>query len=173
MRRVLVIGSGGAGKSTLALRVGEITGLPVIHLDRLYWGPGWAVPDREAWLRRLKDAMSADDWILDGNYSATLEIRLAASDTVLFLDFPPHVCIWRAVKRYLRYRGKARPDMAPGCDERLTLGFLHWIWTFRARQRDRLRRTVATRAGDANVIVFQSQKKIDRYVEKLAAERAG
>ena len=173
MKKVLVIGSGGAGKTTLALRVGEITGLPVIHLDRLYWGPGWTVPDREAWLRRLENAMSADDWILDGHYSATLDIRLAQADTILLLDFPPHVCVLRTVKRYLKHRGSTRPDMAPGCEERLTLGFLHWIWTFRGRRCDRLRRMVGKRAGDAEVIVFQSQRQIDRYVEKLVAERAG
>ena len=75
MRKVLAVGSGGAGKTTLALQVGEFTGLPVVHLDRLYWGPGWSAPDQDAWRRRLEDA--EDDWILDGNYSATIEVPFA------------------------------------------------------------------------------------------------
>ena len=173
MKKILVIGSGGAGKTTLALRVGAITGLPVAHLDRLYWGPGWTMPDREAWLRRLENAMSESEWILDGNYSATLGVRLAEADTVLFLDFPPHVCAWRAIKRYARHRGSTRPDMAPGCEERLTLGFLHWIWTFRSRRRDGLNRMLSKHARKAEVVVLRSQKEIDRYVGKLAAGRAG
>ena len=173
MRKVLVIGSGGAGKTALALQVGEITGLPVVHLDRLYWEPGWTVPDRDVWHQRLQDAMSRDEWILDGNYSATIDIRLAEADTVLFLDFPPLICIRRVVKRYMRHRGEARPDMAPGCEERLTLGFLHWIWTFRARRRDGLNRTLRKHSRNAYVIVLRSQKECDCYVEELVAKKAG
>ena len=172
MRKVLVIGSGGAGKTALALQVGEITGLPVVHLDRLYWEPGWTVPDRDVWHQRLQDAMSRDEWILDGNYSATIDTRLAEADTVLFLDFSPLICIWRVIRRYLRHRGSSRPDMAPGCEERLTLGFLHWIWTFRSRRRDGLHRMLRKHSRKADVVVLRSQKEMNRYVENLRASSA-
>lgn len=174
MRKVLVIGSGGAGKTALALQVGEITGLPVVHLDRLYWEPGWTAPDRDVWHQRLQGAMSRDEWILDGNYSATIDIRLAEADTVLFLDFSPLICIWRVIRRYLRHRGSSRPDMAPGCEERLTLGFLHWIWTFRPRRRDRLKRRITeSTQDDVAVIVLTTRRQVDRYVERLRVEGGG
>ncbi len=173
MRRVLVIGSGAAGKTTLALRVGEITGLPVVHLDKLHWGPGWVMPDGNVWRRRLEDVMSGDGWILDGNYSGTLDLRLARADTILFLDFPPYVCVWRAVKRYIEYRGATRPDMAPGCEERLTLSFLYWIWTFRRRRVAAMTQMIDEQSRDAAVVVLRSQKQIDRYVNTLRTGKAG
>ncbi len=173
MRRVLVIGSGGAGKTTLALEVGEITGLPVVHLDKLHWGPGWTMPDARVWRRRLEDAMSADDWVLDGNYSGSLDMRLAKADTVLFIDFPPYLCVWRALRRAIQYRGRTRPDMAPDCEERLTLSFLYWIWTFRSRRVAAIMQMIEEHARAAEVFIFRSPGQVDRYVEALRAGGPG
>ena len=173
MRRVLVIGSGGAGKTTLALEVGEITGLPVIHLDKLHWGPDWTMPDAKVWHRRLEEAMSGDGWILDGNYSGSLDMRLPKADTVLFIDFPPYLCVWRAIRRFIQYRGATRPDMAPGCEERLTLSFLYWIWTFRSRRVAAISQMIEEHARDADVVVFRSQAQLDSYIETLRADDAG
>lgn len=172
MRKVLVIGSGGAGKTTLALEVGEITGLPVVHLDKLHWGPDWTMPDARVWRRRLEEAMSGDGWILDGNYSGSLDMRLARADTVLFIDFPPYLCVWRAIRRYIQYRGATRPDMAPGCEERLTLSFLYWIWTFRSRRVAAIAQMIDEHASAADVVVFRSQGQVDSYMATLRADVA-
>ena len=171
MKRVLVIGSGVAGKTTLALEVGMITALPVVHLDRLHWGRNWAIPDRDTWHRRLKDAIAEDAWILDGNYSGSLPLRLPQADTVLFLDLPPHICVWRAIRRSQHYRSMTRPDMAPGCEEKLTLSFLYWTWTFRRRKVPVMTKMIRDHAPHADVVVMKSQSDVERYLASLRTHR--
>lgn len=127
-QRIMIIGSGGAGKSTLARQLGERLDLPVTHLDREYWQTGWVAPPKAEWDARVAELVAGDRWIIDGNYGATLGVRLAAADTVIFLDFPRLLCLWRVVCRFLAYRGHSRPDMAPGCPEQLDREFLYWIW---------------------------------------------
>ena len=134
-RRIAILGCCGAGKSTLALELGERLGLPVYHLDVLYWRPGWQDHDPDQWPATVARVVERDEWIIDGNYSATMDMRLARAEAVIFLDFPRRVCIWRAIRRWLQQRGRSRPDMAPGCPEKMDLEFLRWIWDFRRRSR--------------------------------------
>lgn len=125
---MIVIGSGGAGKSMLAARLGEILGIRVIHLDFLYWKPGWREGSRPKWEETVRSLVLGEAWILDGNYGGTLDIRLAAAEAGIFLDLPRSLCILRVVARRFRYNRESRPDMAPGCHERLDLGFLKYLW---------------------------------------------
>ncbi|WP_291426895.1 DNA topology modulation protein FlaR [Deinococcus sp.] len=99
MQRLLVIGSPGAGKSTLAQKLAAQTGLPLTHLDDLYWNPGWRKVERERWLSRLTDAPAGETWIIDGNFSSSLLRRAYAADTVIFLMPPRWLCLWRAFTR--------------------------------------------------------------------------
>jgi adenylate kinase family enzyme len=103
MKRIFVIGPGGAGKSTFATQLGEILGIEVIHLDSLYWKPGWVEPPKSEWAATLEALLERDTWIVDGNYSGTLERRLAVCDAVVFLDLPRRTCIWRVLRRAARY----------------------------------------------------------------------
>src|SRR5215212_7429953 len=135
MRRVLIIGAGGAGKSSLATRIGELTGLPVIHLDALYWRAGWVETPKDEWLALVRELVAREAWVMDGNYSGTLDVRLRACDTVIFLDAPRWRSLWRLVKRWARYRRRSRPDMAPGCPEQLPWEFVVWVWTYASRRR--------------------------------------
>src|SRR4028119_1383871 len=114
MKKVLVIGSGGAGKSTFARRLGEILRREVIHLDALYWHAGWIETPKPEWAERVAELVKRDEWIMDGNYSGTFDIRIKACDTLIFLDMPRLVCLRRVVKRWLDYRHRTRPDMAAG-----------------------------------------------------------
>lgn len=164
MRRVLVIGSGGAGKSTLAARLGARTGLPVIHLDALYWHAGWIETPPDAWARTVAGLLERDEWVMDGNYGGTLDARLAASDTVVFLDLPRLVCLWRVVRRWLRHRGRTRPDMAAGCDEQLTLEFVHWVWTYPARRRPAILAKLEARTGGQRLVVLRSQRDVEAFL---------
>jgi adenylate kinase family enzyme len=165
MRKVLVIGSGGAGKSTFAERLGERTGLPVIHLDSLFWRAGWKETPRDVWAARVDELLKGDEWIMDGNYGGTMERRLAACDTVVFLDLPRTLCLWRVVLRSLRYRGRTRPDMAEGCDERMTWEFVRWVWDYpRTRRPGVLKRLGGLREGQ-RVFRLRSRREVRRFLE--------
>jgi len=163
VKRVLVIGSGGSGKSTLARQLGERLGLPVIHLDAHYWNPGWVETPREEWQERVQRLIAEPAWVMDGNYGGTLDIRLAAADTVIFLDLPRIVCLWRIVRRAARYWGRTRPDLAPDCPERLDWEFVVWVWTYPDRRRheilERLRQLKNVKA-----IVLKSVADVEKLV---------
>lgn len=130
MKKIMVIGSPGSGKSTFSRELAEITGLPLIHLDKLFWRPGWVHCSREEFDRLLTAELEKDRWIIDGNYSRTIELRLKYADTVIFFDYPRRVCLWRVIKRILGGRGNVRPDMGEGCPERLDFEFLKYVWNF-------------------------------------------
>src|SRR5690348_5483337 len=103
MRQIDIIGSGGAGKSTLARQLGTKLGIPVYHLDQLYWKSGWVASSPEEFAAKQAAILAKPDWMLDGNFGETMLPRLEAADTVIFLDLPTRVCLWGAIHRYLRY----------------------------------------------------------------------
>ena len=169
MHKVLVIGSGGAGKTTLARRIAERTGLPLIHLDALFWKPGWVETPNEEWDAIMVELCRRDAWVMDGNYGRTLPQRIAAADTIVFLDYPPILCVGRAIKRGLMHRGRTRPDMAPGCPEQLPdLTFLRWIWTYRERRRPGILRQLES-ARHARVIVLRNDREALNFTASLPA----
>jgi adenylate kinase family enzyme len=131
MQRVLVIGSPGAGKSTLSHALAVRTGLPLHHLDKLFWLPGWVERDREEGGAELAGVLAGERWIIDGNYGSTLPMRLARADTVVWLDYSTWLCLGRVLKRWWQFRGRARPDMTEGCPENLNLEFLLYVLNFR------------------------------------------
>ena len=165
MKRILVIGSGGSGKTTFAQRLAQRSGLPLIHLDSLYWHPGWQATPADTWREKVHELLRADAWIMDGNYGGTLDLRLAACDAVVFLDIPRLVCLWRVLKRQLRYRRAGRPELPAGCPERLTWEFVSWIWTYPARRRGVILQRMAALEGQKRVIILRSPREADRFLE--------
>jgi adenylate kinase family enzyme len=164
MQRVLVVGSGGSGKSTLSKRLGSVLGLPVIHLDSLYWSPGWIEPDKVQWAETVRTVISQRAWILDGNYSGTLAERIEACDTVVFLDVSRFVCLWRVLKRLAMHRGKTRPDMPEGCLERFDIAFLLWIWNYRNRSRRKVVALLQTYRTTKSVIHLRTRSDVERFL---------
>ena len=130
MRRVLVIGSPGSGKSTLAAELARRTDLPLIHLDREHWRSGWVETPKDECRNRVAELVTNERWIIDGNYGGTLGLRLARADTIIDLEFPAWLCVWRILRRVASSRGRVRPDMAEGCPEQLNLQFLFYTATF-------------------------------------------
>ena len=166
MRRVLVIGSSGAGKSTFAARLGERTRLPVIHLDAHYWRAGWQETPREEWAARVDELVACDAWIIDGNYGGTMERRLAACDTVIFLDFPRALCLWRVIKRRVLFQGRSRPDMAEGCPEQLTWEFIRWVWTYPRERRPGVLKRLGELKEGQKVVRLRSPREAQRFLEE-------
>jgi adenylate kinase family enzyme len=164
VRRVLVIGSGGAGKSTVATRLGQLLDIEVKHLDRFYWQPGWTEPSKEDWLNTVTELISGDSWIIDGNYGGTLELRLKHCDTIVFLDMSRLLCLWRIVKRRLLYRKQVRPDMAEGCREKLDFEFISWIWNYSRRTRPKIVRLLEEHSSSKQVVWLRSDAEVERFL---------
>ena len=169
MQRVLVIGSGGAGKSTLAAELARILDLPLVHLDARHWHPGWVPTPAEEWRGIVESMIAEPRWVMDGNYGGTLDLRLARCDTVIFLDLPRHVCLWRVLKRRLRFHGRSRPDLTPGCPEQLSWEFVRWVWTYPASRRAGILAKLNALGAHQRAIVLSSQRDIRRFLESVRA----
>ena len=114
MERIVIIGCGGAGKSTLARQLGEKRNLPVVHLDKLWWKPGWVESSREEFDEKLAAELEKPQWIMDGNFDRTMLARIAKCDTIIYLDFSCLACLLGVLKRVINTYGKVRPDMVSG-----------------------------------------------------------
>lgn len=173
MRRVAIIGSPGSGKSTFARRLADITGIEVFHLDRIFWKPGWVETPRSEWIELQQRLVERPSWIIDGNYGATMDIRIQAADTVILLNFPRRVCLWRVAKRIFRFRGRTRPDMGEGCPDKIDVEFLRYIWRFRKREQDRIeRRLDEAKTAGKQVICLKTRHEVGEYLASLESNSA-
>jgi adenylate kinase family enzyme len=168
MKRVLVIGPGGSGKSTFARRLGQILGIEVKHLDKFYWRAGWTKPSNEEWLKTVDELTSVDSWIIDGNFGGTLAQRVARCDTIIFLDMPRLLCLWRVTKRRMLYRSRSRPDMSEGCNEKLDLEFIDWVWNYSNRSRPRVVKLLNENSETKKVVWLRSRADAEKFLANLA-----
>jgi len=152
MKRVLILGPGAAGKSTLATRLGEITGLPVIELDKIFWKPGLLPTPREQWVELQQRLVDEDQWIIDGDlgpYDA-VEVRLPAADTIILLDFSFIRCAWRALRR-----SRER------CD------FWLWLWRYRRQSRPILIEAINKLAPQADLHMLRNPKALKQFLAHI------
>lgn len=161
MKRVAIIGCGGAGKTSLAQRLGTKLGIPVHHLDAIFWGPGWQALDRLALEARQKHLVAAPSWVIDGNFGGTLELRLAAADTIIFMDLPRGTCLLGALRR--RIEQKPGPDK-PQNRERLTLEYLRWIWGYRWSRRPAILKRLEELRDEKTIVILRSRAEVAKFL---------
>jgi adenylate kinase family enzyme len=168
MKRVLILGCSGAGKSTLARSLGERTGLPVIHLDQHYWRAGWVMPTPEAWKAQVAELVKRPAWIMDGNFASTFPERMAVADTVIALDFPTWLCLWRVSKRLISRHGTVREDLPEGCPEQFDWTFLKFVAGFNRTHRPQM--LAAFEAFGGTKAILRKPSEIRRYLRQLSEE---
>lgn len=154
MKRIIILGRGASGKSTLAVRLGDLTGLPVVELDKVFWQPGLVATSRDAWKAVQEDLVAGDAWIIEGDLGPydVVDVRLRAADTIIFLDFSFTRCAWRAIRR-----------------SRERMDFWLWLITYRRRSRPVLMTAIARHAPTAVLHVLRNPRAVRRFLAR--AER--
>lgn len=164
MERIVIIGCGGAGKSTLARTLGEKLSIPVVHLDKLFWKPGWVEISEEEFDELHRQEIAKDHWIMDGNFNRTMPERVARCDTIIYLDFNRFACLMGVVKRVLTTYGKVRPDMGEGCPERIDFEFFKWVWNYNKNKRQR-NYQLLNEATHAQTIVLKNRTAVKKFLK--------
>ena len=166
--KIMILGYSGAGKSTLARQLGERYTIPVLHLDAVYWLPGWEPRPTEegaAIVERFLDDHA--DWVIDGNYGKYhFDRRAAEADRILFLDFNRFRCLFRVIKRYRANRGRTRPDMGEGCPEKIDAEFITWI-LWRGRRRKERRINALRALCPEKIVTLRTPREVEAYLNTL------
>lgn len=167
MNKTMVIGVGsGVGKSTFARELGKITGIEVTHLDRLYWKPNWVEAPREEFLAGQKQVIQNKKWIIEGNYSGTFEIREQYADTIIYLERPLYVCLFRVLKRRIQYHGKTRNDIGEGCIEKLDWAFLKFIITTYGPRKEKMKERLQQYAAAGKTVHYlKTARQIEGFLK--------
>lgn len=170
MRRVLIVGTSGVGKTTLGLQMAAVLGLPAVHLDVLAWTKGWVRRPVADFERELDEAMAGDTWVVDGNYIKSLPQRVARADTLILIDLPLWQCLVRVFGRWWRNHGKQRNDLPEGCLEPLPWTFLKWVLSAPPRFQQ-VWIDVAKANPQVRFYHFTSAGQVDDFVKELRHER--
>ena len=169
MKRVLIIGNAGAGKTTFARKLAEKTGLPLVHLDQIYWCGTWEHLSREEFDAALQTELERPEWILDGNFNRTFAYRLNYCDTVFFFDLPTLTCLAGITKRLITHYGRSRADMGGTCVERFDAqkwSLYRNVISFNKQHRREYYELLAA-AGHARSIVFRSRRQAARFLQSM------
>ena len=158
MQRIIVIGCPGSGKSVLSRALHNKTGIPLYHLDMMYWNADKTTVEKSVFLERLSAVLEKDAWIIDGNYGSTMELRMAACDTVIFLDHPLDVCLDGIKER----RGKPRSDM-PWIETEEDAEFIEFIKNYKEQQKPKVLELLE-KYSDKNIIIFKSREQADAFL---------
>jgi adenylate kinase family enzyme len=167
MKRVLILGPSGSGKSTLGKRLGRILGIPIIHLDQHYWESNWVETTEDEWRTKVKNLINSESWVMDGNYTSTLKLRVSKADTIIFIDVPRRLSYLRVFARFLRFRGETRPDLAEDCPEKIDWDFIRWIWNYPTTRKPVILRFLERQKPTKNVFILRGQKEIEEFLNSL------
>lgn len=175
MKRVMIVGTAGVGKTTLATLIGGLTGLPVHHLDLLAWTAGWVRRPAKDFERDVDKVLKGERWVVDGNYTKSLPVRAGHADTLILIDLPLWQCLLRVFGRWWQHtdmfgRGKQRPDLPEGCPEPLPWTFLKWVLSAPPRHQS-LWLEVAGKNPKMRFIHLTSARQVDEFVQGLRHEK--
>ena len=162
MKKVIVIGCPGSGKSTVSWALHNKTGIPLYHLDMMFWNADKTTVEKEVFLERLSDVLEKDEWIIDGNYGSTMELRMMACDTVFFLDFALEVCLDGILER----RGKPRSDM-PWIETEEDAKFIEFIEKYNDEQRPKVLDLLEKYREGRNIFIFKSRVEAEEFIGGL------
>ena len=170
MRRMIVVGCPGSGKTTLALELGRKLSLPVIHLDTLYWRPGWKPSDKATFRVRVADAIVNEGWVVDGSFSGlAFDLTLARADKLIVIERPRWLCLWRVVWRSAFSRDvKQRSDLPAGCPETLDWNLLLDVWGYNAHRRLRVEEERLEYGADVSVVRLSSDREIEEFLNTIS-----
>lgn len=169
-RRIMVIGSPGSGKSTFSRKLAEVTGIPLIHLDKEFWNDGWVETPKEQWRKKQIDLISGDEWIVDGNYGGTIDVRLGKADTIICFKLSRVVCLFSYFKRVVTNFNKIRSDMPEGCYEKVDFEFMKYIWNFPKMSGQRNLNRIQ-QIKDKQIVIFNSRREANEYILKVSKEK--
>lgn len=172
MKRVMIIGQPGSGKSTLARLLGERTGLPVIHIDKIHWKPGWIERSAAQKTALCREAHNQDEWIFEGGHSITWEERQERCDTLIWLDFPLWLRLWRVIVRTLGNYGRSRVDLPENCPEQFRLEFYLWIWTTRNTARAKMGALFEATAPPKVHVKLKTRREVAAFLNQLAEQKS-
>ena len=156
--------------------IGKRLDIPVVHLDTFNWNPGWVQTEKSMFRDRVAEALKGDAWVMDGNYtnSSPINLRLSRADAVIWLDLPRHIYFPRALWRVIKYYGRAREDIGPGCPERIDISFLKdWVRTYPTRARPEHAKIMATLPAGVHGIVLRSRAEVARFTDDLPRSLTG
>ena len=170
MKRIAIIGSPGAGKSYLSRTLADLLGLPLYHLDQMFWQEGWVEKGRAALMTELEPILLQEKWIIDGMYRNTLDLRLHYADTLIYLDYSYIRCLWGVIKRTVTSLGRVRPDMADGCPERFDTEFIKYIGIFHREHRPLVEEIIKPykENGSVQLLRFKHPKDVAQWLKTIA-----
>lgn len=151
----------------LARELGRILSIEVHHLDAIFWKPGWISTPKNEQKDIQEELVSGTSWIIDGNYGGTIDIRLQAADTIIFFDLSRWICMIRVLKRRFQYRNKKRTDMAEGCEERVRLEFLKWVWEYPEKQKPKILEKLHRLPNEKEIIILKSPKDVREFIANV------
>ncbi len=170
MKRVCIIGCPGAGKSRLSRDLGQKLDLPVYHLDKLFWKPGWVEESKDVFDKKHREIIEKDFWIIDGMYRRTFQLRAESADTIVFLDYSRLRCLMQTIKRICESFGRVRVDLAEDCPEKFDVPFLIYIWRFPSDNRLQVLDTLATCEEKQNTLVFKTPNETRKWFRAIQAK---
>ena len=164
--KIVITGFSGSGKSTLAKRLGNHYNIPVLHMDSLHYKQNWEERDKDEFESLTQEFINGNDsWIIDGNYRNTAKNRIDMADTLIFLDYNRFTCLKGVLSRYNRYKGKCRPDIAEGCQEKIDKDFFIWV-IYEGRKKERRQRLLNQAKNHKNGLIFKNRKQLFKYLNE-------